>query len=90
MFAHISEERREGRKGLHPLVFIGACGVLAVGAVAIEAAIHESRKVDAVRVVFMEEEAAEAAAQVDRDGGLLPLPEPAEPAAAEPGEPSGS
>jgi hypothetical protein len=75
MFAHISEERREGRKGLHPLVFIGACGVLAFGVVAVEAAIKESRKVDAVRVVFMEEEAAEAAAQVDRDGGLLPLPE---------------
>ncbi len=80
MFSHIGAAERRGIRSVHPMVFLGACFVLALAVVGIEAAIAEARRVDAVQVVFMEDEAAAAAAQIEADGGLLPLPPDAPPA----------
>ncbi len=77
MFAHIGRKEETRRRRMRPVLFLGACVVFSLAVVVAEEAFNAYHRIDAVRVVFMEADAAAAAEQIVRDGGLVPLaPEP--------------
>lgn len=81
IFAHVGRDLAQQRRG-GPALFLLACLLLAGGLVLLDEALRARGRVDSVRVVFLEDEAARADAQVAAEGGLRPFSDPAATAAA--------